>query len=145
MKLFELIEKLERGCDCGYDYRCPNCQAVLDVKQEAAEIKDSLLQVIGCAQGLLTALNVGNIESGSPLHLDLRKRMIDYRNSLGAPGSECWLVKRGQTWFTGTGWDSSAFKAHRYESRGAAIADISRWESGVLIKCLYLGEAIMTL
>ena len=39
----------------------------------------ALLEVAGWAQAVLTALNVGDIKSGSPLHLKLREVMIAYR------------------------------------------------------------------
>lgn len=36
-------------------------------------------EVLSCAQGVLTGLNVGDVQSGSPLHLKLREVMIAYR------------------------------------------------------------------
>jgi hypothetical protein len=48
-------------------------------KQEFGHVKD-LLEVAGWAQSVLTALNVGDVMSGSPLHLKLREVMIDYRD-----------------------------------------------------------------
>ncbi len=38
-------------------------------------------EVAGWAQSVLTALNVGDVKSGSPLHLKLREVMIAYRES----------------------------------------------------------------
>lgn len=38
--------------------------------------------VVGWAQAVLTALNVGDVKSGSPLHLKLREVMIAYRKAL---------------------------------------------------------------
>jgi hypothetical protein len=42
---------------------------------------DATAQVVVWAQCVLTALNVGDIKSGSPLHLKLREVMIAYRAS----------------------------------------------------------------
>lgn len=39
----------------------------------------ALVEVMHWAQAVLTALNVGDIKSGSPLHLKLREVMIAYR------------------------------------------------------------------
>lgn len=52
----------------GFDH---GANAVLDHEQ--------IKKLISTAQGILTALNVGNIETGSLLHLELRKIMIDFR------------------------------------------------------------------
>lgn len=41
--------------------------------------RDDLLEIYHTAQGILTALNVGNVQSESLLHKDLRKKLIDYR------------------------------------------------------------------
>jgi len=30
-RLVGLARRLERGCDCDYDYRCGNCQLILDL------------------------------------------------------------------------------------------------------------------
>lgn len=43
-----------------------------------------LREVMGLAQATLTALNVGDIKSGSPLHLKLREVLIEYRAALEA-------------------------------------------------------------
>lgn len=40
---------------------------------------EAISEVAQCAQAVLTALNVGDIQSGSPLHLKLREVMIAYR------------------------------------------------------------------
>lgn len=32
-KLIKMVGELRRGCDCEYDDRCSNCQAILDVKE----------------------------------------------------------------------------------------------------------------
>lgn len=48
---------------------------VLNRKCSTAET----LEVIGWAQAVLTALNVGAVQSGSKLHLKLREVMIAYR------------------------------------------------------------------
>jgi hypothetical protein len=40
---------------------------------------DKCKEVVGWAQAVLTALNIGDIKSGSPLHLKLREVMIKYR------------------------------------------------------------------
>lgn len=31
----ERATKLERGCNCDYDYRCNNCQTVIDTRELA--------------------------------------------------------------------------------------------------------------
>lgn len=31
--LLNLCEQLQRGCSCGYDHRCSNCQRILDVQE----------------------------------------------------------------------------------------------------------------
>lgn len=41
----------------------------------------ALTEVMHWAQAVLTALNVGDIKSGSPLHLKLREVMVTYRTS----------------------------------------------------------------
>lgn len=46
---------------------------------EALAENARLKEVASWAQALLTALNVGNVEKGSPLHLKLREVMIEYR------------------------------------------------------------------
>ena len=43
--------------------------------------RDELMSIAG---GLLTCLNVGNIQSGSLIHLDLRKQMIRLRKEIEA-------------------------------------------------------------
>ena len=48
---------------------------LIDCREEL-ESKDA---VVSCAQAVLTALNVGDLASGSLLHLHLRKVMIAYR------------------------------------------------------------------
>lgn len=45
-------------------------------------------EVVAWAQAVLTALNVGNVESGSHLHLKLREVMIAYRASIHQQGGE---------------------------------------------------------
>lgn len=40
---------------------------------------EAISEVAQCAQAVLTALNVGDVQSGSPLHLKLREVMIAYR------------------------------------------------------------------
>lgn len=51
--------------------------------REATEQKDreitALKEVAGWAQAVLTGLNVGDLHSGSLLHLKLREVMIEYR------------------------------------------------------------------
>lgn len=44
-----------------------------------AAARDEAREVARWAQALLTALNVGDVKSGSPLHLKLREVMIAYR------------------------------------------------------------------
>jgi hypothetical protein len=50
---------------------------------EIARLKRELAKMASLAQGILTALNVGDIRSGSLIHLDLRKKMIAYRDGEG--------------------------------------------------------------
>ncbi len=45
--------------------------------------RDDAREVVKWASGILTALNVGNIQSGSLLHLKLREVMIAYRGEIG--------------------------------------------------------------
>jgi hypothetical protein len=43
-KLNQLILKLrelKRGCSCEYDYRCGNCQLILDIKKLGKEIDEN--------------------------------------------------------------------------------------------------------
>jgi hypothetical protein len=57
--------------------------AAANAKIEALERHNAeLLIVARCAQGVLTCLNIGNVQSESPLHLDLRKTMIQYRTTI---------------------------------------------------------------
>lgn len=55
--------------------------AIVDEADRLAAILhlDSAYKVVGCASALLTALNVGDIHSGSPLHLHLRKIIMEHR------------------------------------------------------------------
>jgi hypothetical protein len=48
----------------------------------------NLSEVAQCAQAILTALNVGDIQSESALHLKLRKVMIAYRKRISVPPTE---------------------------------------------------------
>jgi len=51
-------------------------------EREIAELKKQFketVEVASWAQAVLTALNVGDVKSGSPLHLKLREVMIAYR------------------------------------------------------------------
>lgn len=41
-KLLERIKFLERGCSCGYDYRCSNCQTILDIKELAEKVETEI-------------------------------------------------------------------------------------------------------
>lgn len=50
-----------------------------------AEVR-RLQEVAGWAQATLTALNVGDVAAGSPLHLKLREVMIAYREATEAAG-----------------------------------------------------------
>jgi hypothetical protein len=43
----------------------------------------ALEEVMHWAQATLTCLNVGDVKSGSPLHLKLREVMIAYRDKMG--------------------------------------------------------------
>lgn len=40
-KIAVLAESCQRGCDCEYDYRCGSCQALLDLKMEISDGKNS--------------------------------------------------------------------------------------------------------
>lgn len=64
--------------------RCQNGQAtclyVLE-KIQSESRSSAELEVLSWAQALLTALNVGDVQSGSLIHLKLREVMIAYRNS----------------------------------------------------------------
>jgi len=44
-------------------------------------------EVVSCAQAVLTALNVGDVEKDSPLHLKLREVMIAHRAQASKPVS----------------------------------------------------------
>lgn len=48
------------------------------LKEQESQISN-LQEVAGWAQALLTALNIGDVKSGSPLHWKLREVMISYR------------------------------------------------------------------
>lgn len=47
-----------------------------------------LTEVMHWAQATLTALNVGDVKSGSPLHLKLREVMIAYRAATQTPNDQ---------------------------------------------------------
>ena len=47
--------------------------------QALEDERKRVASVVQIAQGVLTALNVGNVASESPLHLKLRETMIAYR------------------------------------------------------------------
>lgn len=38
-KLTPLVRNLGRGCDCDYDYRCSNCQRIIDAITLAERIE----------------------------------------------------------------------------------------------------------
>ena len=49
-KLLELARKLEKGCWCHDDYRCGNCQTIIDMRFEIAEIAAGYQQLISEVQ-----------------------------------------------------------------------------------------------
>jgi hypothetical protein len=49
---------------------------------QAVSLRAVVADVLQCAQALLTALNVGDVQSNSPLHLKLREVMIAYREAI---------------------------------------------------------------
>jgi len=69
---------------------------------------DATAEVAGWAQAVLTALNVGDVKSGSPIHLKLREVMIAYRESKpqgcvvggdfynGIEWLACWLLDNAE-------------------------------------------------
>jgi len=68
---------------CGEEHGCdnPGCEEA-DLKHRIdtlSEQVERLKLVATTAQGVLTALNVGNVESESLLHKKLREVMIEYR------------------------------------------------------------------
>lgn len=50
-------------------------------RTEAVEAAKRAEPVVAWAQAVLTALNVGDVQKGSPLHIKLREIMIAYRES----------------------------------------------------------------
>lgn len=71
---------------------CDNCQEAISKKifteLQIAQARGNAVAhvqtkgIVECAEGLLTALNCGNVDSGSPLHLQLRKVVTEYREAL---------------------------------------------------------------
>lgn len=61
-----------------YGYREAIEQADVTVRELRTKV-ERLEEVASWAQAVLTALNTGDIASGSPLHLKLREVMIEYR------------------------------------------------------------------
>jgi hypothetical protein len=51
-----------------------------------AEERERAAEVVHCAQAVLTALNVGDVQNDSPLHLKLREVMITYRKTIRRAG-----------------------------------------------------------
>ena len=54
-------------------------ERALKAEQALEDERKRVASVVQIAQGVLTALNVGNVASESPLHLKLRETMIAYR------------------------------------------------------------------
>ena len=74
----------------------PNETTKPEAKPDCAPMTGSAaatVEVVSWAQCVLTALNVGDVKSGSPLHLKLREVMIAYRASIpeqpNAPHEPC--------------------------------------------------------
>ena len=75
--LTELIKRQDSYCTCAFDvvrYDHSNACPVTLISELRAAV-----EIVQTAQGILTALNIGNVESESPLHLKLREKMIVYR------------------------------------------------------------------
>lgn len=53
-------------------------QLAADIEAALKEL-EKLREVYAWASAILTALNVGDIRSGSPLHLKLREVLVEYR------------------------------------------------------------------
>lgn len=63
--------------------RALRVKALADAIDEAlSNERERHSEVAQIAQGVLTALNVGDVQSGSPLHLKLREVMIAYRTRI---------------------------------------------------------------
>ena len=79
----ELIKRQETYCTCAWDTseydHNKACPVTLISELSAAR------QIEQVAQAILTALNVGDVQSGSPLHLKLREVMIAYRAERDTP------------------------------------------------------------
>lgn len=60
--------------------------------------------VIGWAQAVLAALNVGDVKSGSPLHLKLREAMITYRDPVRQIVEALKADVRRDIYESATGW-----------------------------------------
>lgn len=75
--LVELDRQRDKYCTCAWDTdehdHSKACPVTLISELRAAA------DVVQTAQGILTALNVGDVHSGSMLHLRLREVMIAYR------------------------------------------------------------------
>lgn len=41
-RLLILVERMERGCQCDYDYRCAQCQRIIDAKEKATKIREQI-------------------------------------------------------------------------------------------------------
>lgn len=82
--LAEMDRQRDRYCTCAWnidEYDHSNACPVTLIRELRATAG-----VVQIAQGILTALNVGDVHSESPLHLRLRKVMITYRGaSAGEP------------------------------------------------------------
>jgi cysteinyl-tRNA synthetase len=67
-----------------YDRMIADIDAALAQREAAvrAEERERAAEVAQCAQAVLTALNVGGVQSESLLHLKLREVMIAYRTAI---------------------------------------------------------------
>lgn len=45
--LLSVIDNLSRGCHCEYDYRCSNCQAIIDAQDTAKDVRRELYRKSG--------------------------------------------------------------------------------------------------
>lgn len=89
MKNPHLIIGAQNRCMCGlYGGKMISCRSVIaamDFLVKHANLTSSAAataEVVSWAQCVLTALNVGDVQSGSELHLKLREALIAYRASM---------------------------------------------------------------
>lgn len=75
--LIDLVKQQEKLCTCAWDTSEFDHSKACPVPM-ISELR-AMAEITQTAQGVLTALNVGDVQSGSLLHLKLREVMVAYR------------------------------------------------------------------